>query len=291
MSATIIDGKAIAAQVRAEAAQEVARLCEAGTTPGLGIVLCGDDPASATYVRMKGRVAAEAGMHFDLRTPSGDSSTGDILAIVDELNNDDRVDGILVQLPLPKQIDPDVVLNAIRPDKDADGLHPFNFGLLAEGANPPVVACTPSGCMEMMRRHDVTFRGARAVVLGRSALVGRPMAILLTNADATVTVCHSKTQDLAATCAQADILVAAIGRPGMITADYVKPGACVIDVGTTPIDGKVHGDVDRASVEPVAGLLTPVPGGVGPMTVAMLMRNTVSLCLTRRGRGALATAG
>ncbi|MHB8718825.1 MAG: bifunctional 5,10-methylenetetrahydrofolate dehydrogenase/5,10-methenyltetrahydrofolate cyclohydrolase [Candidatus Dormibacteria bacterium] len=288
MSATIIDGKAIAAQVRAEAAAEVSRLGAAGITPGLGIVLCGDNPASATYVRMKGRVAAEAGMRFDLRTPDGTSSTADILAIVAELNADDGIDGILVQLPLPPQVDPDAVLLAIRPDKDADGLHPVNFGLLAQGAQPPVVACTPSGCMELMRRMGVAFAGARAVVVGRSALVGRPLAALLTNADATVTVCHSKTVDLAARCAEADILVAAIGRPGMITAAHVKPGACVIDVGTTPIEGRVHGDVDRPSVEAVAGLLTPVPGGVGPMTVAMLMRNTVALCAARRGHAALA---
>ncbi|MDQ2961064.1 MAG: bifunctional 5,10-methylenetetrahydrofolate dehydrogenase/5,10-methenyltetrahydrofolate cyclohydrolase [Candidatus Dormibacteraeota bacterium] len=289
MSAVIIDGRAIAVQVRAEAAQRAAELTAAGAQPGLGVVLCGDDPASATYVRSKGRVAGEVGIRFDLHTPPGDSSTADILALVEMLNADEGIDGILVQLPLPEQVDPDRVLDAIRPDKDADGLHPFNFGLLAEGASPPVVACTPSGCMEMMRRHQVPLVGRRAVVLGRSALVGRPMASLLINADCTVTVCHSKTVDLAAVCREADILVCAIGRPGMITADFVKPGACVVDVGTTPIDGRVRGDVDRASVEPVAGWLTPVPGGVGPMTVAMLMRNTVALCAARRG-GAVAVS-
>lgn len=285
MGATIIDGKAIAAQVREETTARAAELSAAGARPGLGVVLCGDDPASATYVRSKGRVAAQLGLRFDLHTPPADSSTADILALVHGMNEDDGIDGILVQLPLPGQIDPDAVLDAIRPDKDADGLHPCNFGLLAQGAVPPVVACTPSGCMEMMRRHEVPMRGRRAVVLGRSALVGRPMALLLVNADCTVTVCHSRTVDLPAVCREADILVCAIGRPGMITADFVKPGACVIDVGTTPIDGRVHGDVDRESVEPVAGWLTPVPGGVGPMTVAMLMHNTVALCAARRGPG------
>jgi methylenetetrahydrofolate dehydrogenase (NADP+) / methenyltetrahydrofolate cyclohydrolase len=285
VSAVIIDGKAAAAAVREDVAERVRSLIDAGARPGLGVVLCGDDPASATYVRNKGRVADQLGIRFDLHTPPGDSSTADIRALVDRLNDDDGIDGILVQLPLPKQIDPEVILEAVRPDKDADGFHPFNFGRLAEGAHPLVVASTPSGCMEMMRRYDVPLRGARAVVVGRSAIVGRPMAMLLLNADCTVTICHSRTADLPAVCREADILVAAIGRPGMITADHVKPGACVIDVGLTPVDGKLRGDVDRASVEPVAGWLTPVPGGVGPMTVATLMRNIVALCAARRGSG------
>ncbi len=285
MSAVIIDGKAIAAEVRDEVAQRAAGLMAAGTRPGLGVVLCGDDPASATYVRSKGRLAERLGIRFDLHTPPADSSTTDILALVELMNGDDGIDGILVQLPLPQQVDPDAVLDAILPEKDADGLHPFNFGRLAQGAVPRVVACTPSGIMEMLRRHDVPLRGRSAVVVGRSALVGRPMALLLINADCTVTVCHSRTVDLAAVCREADILVAAIGRAGMITADYVKPGACVIDVGTSRVDGKVRGDVDRESVEPVAGWLTPVPGGVGPMTIAMLMHNTVALCAARRGSG------
>jgi methylenetetrahydrofolate dehydrogenase (NADP+)/methenyltetrahydrofolate cyclohydrolase len=285
MSATIIDGKATAAAVRADVAERVRELASAGIRPGLGVVLCGDNPGSATYVRIKGQVAEELGLRFDLHTPPSDSDTQTILDLVRSMNDDDGIDGILVQLPLPSQIDPDVPLHAIRPDKDADGLHPYNFGLLAAGAPAPVVSCTPAGCMEILRRHNVPLRGRRAVVVGRSAIVGRPMAMLLLNADCTVTMCHSRTADLAAVCREADILIAATGRAGMITAEYVKPGACVIDVGTTRVDGRLRGDVDRESVEPVAGLLTPVPGGVGPMTIAMLMHNTIALCAGRRGAG------
>lgn len=283
MTATIIDGRAVAASVRAELRERVAALTAAGARPGLGVVLCGDDPASATYVRLKGQVADELGIHVDQHRPPGDSSTAAIRDIVLGMNDDDSIDGILVQLPLPPQVDADAVMAAVRPDKDADGLHPLNFGLLAQGAVAPVTSCTPAGCMELLRRSGVPLRGSRAVVIGRSAIVGRPMAMLLLNADCTVTMCHSRTVDLAGVCRGADILVAAIGRPGMITADYVKPGACVIDVGTSSVDGKLRGDVDRASVEPIAGWLTPVPGGVGPMTIAMLMHNTVSLCVARRG--------
>jgi methylenetetrahydrofolate dehydrogenase (NADP+) / methenyltetrahydrofolate cyclohydrolase len=288
MSAVMIDGKAVAAAVRGEVAGRVAALTGSGSRPGLGVVLCGDNQASATYVRLKGRAAEELGIRFDLQIPPADSSTAAILELVEEMNADDDIDGILVQLPLPGGIDPDAVLAAVRPDKDADGFHPFNFGRLAEGASPPVVAGTPAGCMELLRRYEVPLRGRTAVVVGRSAIVGRPMAMLLLNADCTVTICHSRTQDLAGVCRRADILVAATGRPGMITAEHVKPGACVIDVGTTPVDGKLRGDVDRESVEPVAGWLTPVPGGVGPMTVAMLMVNTVALCAARRGAGVAA---
>jgi methylenetetrahydrofolate dehydrogenase (NADP+)/methenyltetrahydrofolate cyclohydrolase len=285
MSATIIDGKAVAATVREEVAARIGELTARGVRPGLGVVLCGDNPSSATFVRNKGRVAEELGLRFDLHTLRADSSTADLLAVVHRLNDDDGIDGMLVQLPLPAQVDADSILLAVRPDKDADGFHPINFGRLAEGAATPVIACTPAGCMELMRRYEVPLRGSRATVVGRSAIVGRPMAMLLLNADCTVTVCHSRTVDLPAVCREADILIAATGRPGMITADYVKPGACVVDVGTTPVDGKLRGDVDRASVEPVAGWLTPVPGGVGPMTVAMLMHNTVSLCAARRAAG------
>jgi methylenetetrahydrofolate dehydrogenase (NADP+)/methenyltetrahydrofolate cyclohydrolase len=290
MSAVIIDGKAVAAAVRAEVAERTRELTESGVRPGLGVVLCGDDPASEIYVRNKGKAAAELGLRVDQQTPPGDSSTADIVGLVQRMNDDDGIDGILVQLPLPSQIDPDAVLDVLRPDKDADGLHPLNMGLLAQGARPPVVACTPAGCMEMLRRYDVPLRGSRAVVVGRSALVGRPMAMLLLNADCTVTMCHSRTVDLPAVCREADILIAAIGRAGMITADFVKPGACVIDVGTSRVDGKLRGDVDRESVEPVAGWLTPVPGGVGPMTIAMLMHNTVALCAARRGGAIPASA-
>jgi methylenetetrahydrofolate dehydrogenase (NADP+)/methenyltetrahydrofolate cyclohydrolase len=289
VSAVIIDGRAIAASVREGLAARVRDLRAAGVQPGLGVILVGDNPASETYVRLKGKVADELGIRVDQRTPPAESSTEEILALVQEMNDDDRIDGILVQLPLPAQVEQDVPLHAIRPDKDADGLHPYNFGLLAAGARAPVVSCTPAGCMEMLRRHEIPLRGSRAVVVGRSAIVGRPMAVLLLNADCTVTVCHSRTADLPAVCREADILVAAIGRPGLITAEHVKPGACVIDVGTSSVDGKIRGDVDRASVEPVAGWLTPVPGGVGPMTIAMLMHNTVALCEARRGT-AVATA-
>ncbi len=191
MSAVIIDGKAVAAAVRAEVAERTRALINSGIRPGLGVVLCGDDPASEIYVRNKGKVAEELGLRVDQQTPPGDSSTADIVSVVQRMNDDDGIDGILVQLPLPAQIDPDAVLDVIRPDKDADGLHPVNMGLLAQGARPPVVACTPAGCMEMLRRYDVPLRGSRAVVVGRSALVGRPMAMLLLNADCTVTMCHS----------------------------------------------------------------------------------------------------
>ena len=199
------------------------------------------------------------------------------------LEADDSIDGILVQLPLPPHIDAAAVTACISPEKDADGFHPYNLGRLAEGRPAAVAPGTPLGCMELLRRSEMPIRGSRAVVVGRSAIVGRPLALMLTNADATVTICHSRTRDLAAVCREADILVAAIGRPGMVDASFVKPGAFVIDVGTTPRDGVVLGDVDRESVEPVAGWLTPVPGGVGPMTVAMLLRNTTSLATARRG--------
>lgn len=288
MSAVIIDGKAVAAAVREQVAAQVQHLRQSGLRPGLGVVLCGDNPASATYVRNKGRVAEELGLRFELHTPAASSTTEELLSLVRRLDEDDGIDGILVQLPLPQQVDTDAILSAVRPDKDADGFHPLNFGRLAEGGQPPVIACTPAGCMELLRRYQVPLRGSRAVVIGRSAIVGRPVALLLINADSTVTVCHSRTRDLPGVCREADILVCAIGRPGMVTAEFVKPGAAVIDVGTTPVDGKVRGDVDRDTVEPVAGWLTPVPGGVGPMTIAMLMRNTVALCAARRGQGAVA---
>jgi methylenetetrahydrofolate dehydrogenase (NADP+)/methenyltetrahydrofolate cyclohydrolase len=202
--------------------------------------------------------------------------------LVRSLDADESIDGILVQLPLPRQIDADAVTGCISPEKDADGFHPYNFGRLAEGHPAVVAPGTPLGCMELLRRSEVPIRGSRSVVIGRSAIVGRPIALMLTNADSTVTICHSRTPDLASVCREADILVSAIGRPHMVDASYVKPGAFVIDVGTTPRDGVVLGDVDRESVEPVAGWLTPVPGGVGPMTIAMLLRNTLALAKARR---------
>ena len=283
MSATIIDGSAVARAIRSEIASEVAAMVTEGlAAPHLAVVLCGDDPASATYVRNKSRAAERAGIRFTLHTPNGESSTAEILGLCARLSGDPDIDGMLVQLPLPRQIDAGSVLEAVPVAKDADGFHPLNLGRLAAGAAPPVLPGTPLGCMELLRRSGVPIAGSRVVVVGRSVIVGRPLALLLLNADATVTVCHSKTRDPAAVCREADILVAAIGRPGMITAEYVKPGAAVIDVGTTPVDGHLLGDVDRASVEPVAGWLTPVPGGVGPMTVAMLLRNTLALARARR---------
>jgi methylenetetrahydrofolate dehydrogenase (NADP+)/methenyltetrahydrofolate cyclohydrolase len=284
MSAVIVDGKAVAAELRQELAGHVAAMAADGTPPpSLAVVLCGDDPASAIYVRNKGRAAASAGVRFTLHTPPAESATGELIELVRSLDADESVDGILVQLPLPAQIDADAVMACISPEKDADGFHPYNFGRLAEGHPAVVAPGTPLGCMELLRRSGVQLRGSRAVVIGRSAIVGRPIALMLTNADSTVTICHSRTRDLASVCHEADILVAAIGRPRMIDASYVKPGAFVIDVGTTPQHGVVVGDVDRESVEPVAGWLTPVPGGVGPMTVAMLLRNTLALARARRG--------
>jgi len=282
MSAIIIDGKKVAEEIRADAGLRVRALVDAGGAPRLDVVLCGDNAASGIYVRNKGRVAEQLGIRFTLHTPPADSTTAQLVALVRELSADDDVDAILVQLPLPGQVDQDQVIDALDPAKDADGFHPANFGRLAEGRAVTAAPSTPAGCMELLRRYDVPVRGARAVVVGRSTIVGRPMAVLLTNADATVTLCHSRTKDLSAVCREADVLVTAIGRPRMVDASFVKPGAAVIDVGITPIDGRVAGDVDRESVEPVAGWLTPVPGGVGPMTIAMLMQNTVTLAAARR---------
>ena len=283
MSATIVDGKAVAAELREELAAEIVAMTRAGNPPpSLAVVLCGDDPASAIYVRNKGRAAERAGVTFALHRPSGDSTTAELVDLVRSLDADESVDGILVQLPLPQHIDAEAVTGCISPEKDADGFHPYNFGRLAEGHPAVVAPGTPLGCMELLRRSDVAIRGSRAVVIGRSAIVGRPIALMLTNANSTVTICHSRTPDLAAVCREADILVSAIGRPHMVDASFVKPGAFVIDVGTTPRNGVVLGDVDRESVEPVAGWLTPVPGGVGPMTIAMLLRNTLALAKARR---------
>jgi methylenetetrahydrofolate dehydrogenase (NADP+)/methenyltetrahydrofolate cyclohydrolase len=284
MSAVIVDGKAIAAELREEiGAQIVAMTRDGSRPPSLAVVLCGDDPASAIYVRNKRRAAERAGMQFTLHTPPAESTTAELIDLVRRLDDDGSVDGILVQLPLPAHIDAQAVTECVSQGKDADGFHPYNFGRLAEGHPAVVAPGTPLGCMELLRRSGLALRGSRAVVIGRSAIVGRPLALMLTNADSTVTICHSRTRDLASISREADILVAAIGRPRMVDASYVKPGAFVIDVGTTPQDGVVVGDVDRDTVEPVAGWLTPVPGGVGPMTIAMLLRNTLALARARRG--------
>jgi methylenetetrahydrofolate dehydrogenase (NADP+)/methenyltetrahydrofolate cyclohydrolase len=283
VSAVIIDGKAVAARIRERLTEDVSRMSNAGhPPPTLAVVLCNDHQASAIYVRNKGRAAERAGMRFRLHTPPLTSSTTDLVDLVHAIAADPDVDALLVQLPLPAHVDADAVSDAIAPEKDADGFHPRNFGLLAEGRTAPVGPATPLGCMELLRTYDVPVRGSRAVVIGRSVIVGRPLAVLLTNADATVTVTHSKTRELVAVCREADILVSAMGRPRSVDASFVKPGACVIDVGTTPEDGAVVGDVERQSVEPVAGWLTPVPGGVGPMTIAMLLQNTLALARLRR---------
>jgi methylenetetrahydrofolate dehydrogenase (NADP+)/methenyltetrahydrofolate cyclohydrolase len=284
VSAVIIDGRAVADAIEEEVRQRVAAMAAAGAPPpGLEVVLVGDDPGSATYVAGKSRASARVGIRSVVHTPPASSSTEDLLELVHRLDDDEAVDAILVQLPLPPHVDAARILDAVAPEKDVDGFHPRNLGLLAEG-RPRIAPCTPSGCMELLRRYDVPVRGARAVVIGRSVIVGRPMALLLINADATVTVCHSRTRDLPAVCREADILVAAIGRAGFVDASFVKPGACVIDVGINRVEGRLTGDVDRPSVEPVAGWLTPVPKGVGPMTIAMLMRNAVDLADARRRR-------
>lgn len=272
---TIIDGKQLAADIRAELVEEVSRLKSDGITPGLAVVLVGDDPASQSYVRMKERDCEEVGIHsFDHRRPA-DTSQEELNALIDECNADPEVHGILVQLPLPSHLDEEAALARISPEKDVDGLHPANLGRLVRGLPAPR-ACTPWGVMKMLERYDVDPSGKRAVVVGRSAIVGKPMALLLLEANATVTVCHSRTQDLPGVCREADILVAAVGRPKMIDSSYVKSGAVVIDVGINRTDEGMVGDVDFASVEPVASAITPVPGGVGPMTRAMLLVNTVT---------------
>ena len=270
MAATVMDGKALAARVRAEVAVQVEAL---GAPVGLATVLVGGDPASAIYVRRKHEACQEVGIEaFDHHLPA-ETSEADLLALVARLNADPRVNGILVQLPLPDHIDEGRVLRAVAPIKDVDGFHPQSAGQLYLG-EPTFVPATPSGVLELLAAYDVPIAGAHAVVVGRSAIVGKPAAHLLLQANATVTICHSRTRDLAAITRQADILVAAVGRPAVITADMVKPGATVIDVGINRTETGIVGDVDPG-VAAVAGLLTPVPGGVGPMTIALLLRNTV----------------
>jgi methylenetetrahydrofolate dehydrogenase (NADP+)/methenyltetrahydrofolate cyclohydrolase len=281
VTARLIDGKSVAAALRAEVAAKVAA---AGFTPGLAVVLVGDDPASSVYVRTKDRAAREAGIEARTIRMPGDTSQAGLLATIEALNADPAIDGILVQLPLPRGIDQQVVIEAIDPDKDVDGFHPLNVGYLYDG-RPALVPCTPLGIMKLLRSADVTVSGARAVVLGRSAIVGRPMASLLLAADATVTIAHSRTRNLTAECRRADILIAAVGKPEMVTGDWITPGATVIDVGINRLsDGRLVGDVEFQTAAVVAGAITPVPGGVGPMTVACLLENTLTAALRRRGR-------
>ncbi len=288
MAAGLVDGKAIAAQVRAEVAEDVAGWIDGGgRRPGLATVLVGDDPASAVYVGGKQKASAEVGMAaFDHRL-AHDSGQDAVEAVLRELNADPEVSGILLQLPTPPQVDGSALTELIDPAKDVDGLTPISAGLLAKG-RPGLRPCTPAGVMELLRRHDVALEGAEAVVVGRSDLVGKPVAQLLLAANATVTVCHSRTRDLAEVCRRADVLVAAVGRPEMVQGDWVKPGATVIDVGINRTDAGLVGDVDFAGASERAGLITPVPGGVGPMTIAMLLRNT--LLAARAAAGAAAGA-
>ncbi|MGA3106172.1 MAG: bifunctional 5,10-methylenetetrahydrofolate dehydrogenase/5,10-methenyltetrahydrofolate cyclohydrolase [Terriglobales bacterium] len=308
MPARILDGTKIAGEIRAEVTARAKSLVAEGVRPGLAVVLVGHNPASEVYVRGKVKSSLEVGLYSEQHTPAETATTEDLLALIDDLNRRDEIDGILVQLPLPSHVDSKRVLLAVDPAKDVDGFHPMNVGYLST-QRPGLVPCTPAGVMEVLKRSGIPVTGQEAVVIGRSDIVGKPVAMLLLNENATVTVCHSKTRDLAEVCRRADILVAAIGRAGMVTRDYVKPGATVIDVGINRItDPKeferffpgskpenrkreenflakrstLVGDV-HPEVAEVAGAITPVPGGVGPLTIAMLMANTVKAAMLRRG--------
>jgi len=284
---TVIDGRAVAAGVRERVAAEVAELRAVGVRPGLATVLVGEDPASQVYVRMKRKACEEVGIasvHHDLPADTPQSELG---ALLESLNADPAVSGILLQLPLPAQIDADEMTGTIAAEKDVDGLTPFSAGLLVHGREG-LVPCTPAGVMELLAHAEVELEGARAVVIGRSQLVGRPLAQLLLAANATVTQCHSRTRDLAAVCRQADVLVSAVGRPATVTADMVREGAVVIDVGMNRTENGLVGDVDFAAVRAKARAITPVPGGVGPMTIAMLLSNTVRAARLQPGAGSTA---
>jgi len=306
MPATILDGTKIAQDIRAEVAAEAKTIAAAGVRPGLAVLLVGHNPASEIYVRGKVKACAEVGVHSEKLTPPESATTDELLALIADLNRRDEIDGILVQLPLPAHVDAKKVLLAVDPAKDVDGFHPMNVGFLST-QRPGLVPCTPAGVIEILKRSQVPIAGREAVVVGRSDIVGKPAAMLLLNANATVAVCHSKTHDLPGVCRRADILVAAIGRAGMITRDFVKPGATVIDVGMNTVTDAAEfqrffagnanreetfrkkgstliGDVHPEVVE-IAGALTPVPGGVGPLTIAMLMFNTVKAAKMRRGHG------
>jgi methylenetetrahydrofolate dehydrogenase (NADP+) / methenyltetrahydrofolate cyclohydrolase len=285
VTAQLIDGRAVARQVRDQVAKGVEQLLAAGgTAPGLATVLIGDDPASEVYVRNKRRLCVDAGMRDLHRHLPGDVDQATAAALVDELAADPAVSGILLQLPTPAHLDSEALLARIPAEKDVDGLTTANAGLLAQG-RPGLRPCTPSGVMVLLDQYDVPLQGAEAVVVGRSVLVGKPMAQLLLERNATVTMCHSRTRDLPAVCRRADVLVVAAGIPGLIDADAVKPGATVIDVGIHRGDDGLRGDVDTAGVAEVAGKITPVPGGVGPMTIAMLLANTLTAARSQRGLG------
>jgi methylenetetrahydrofolate dehydrogenase (NADP+) / methenyltetrahydrofolate cyclohydrolase len=304
MTARILDGTKIAAEIRVEVASDVKRLASMGVRPGLAVVLVGHDPASEVYVRGKVKSSEEVGLYSEQHTPAESATTDELLALIADLNRRDEIDGILVQLPLPAHLDAKKILLAVDPAKDVDGFHPTNVGYLST-QRPGLVPCTPAGVMEILKRSDIAVAGQEAVVVGRSDIVGKPVAMLLLNQNATVTVCHSKTRDLSGVCRGADILVAAIGRAGMVTRDYVKAGATVIDVGINRVTERAEfdrlfggnkkreesfaakgstlvGDV-HPEVAEVAGAITPVPGGIGPLTIAMLMANTVKAAKMRRG--------
>lgn len=283
MPAQLIDGKAISQRVRAEVAEAVTAWVQAGNPrPGLATVLVGDDPASAVYVGNKQKACHAAGIEgFDHRLPH-DATHEQVEAVLHELNEDERVSGILLQLPAPPQVDGSALTEIISPAKDVDGLTPASAGLLAKG-RPGLTPCTPAGVMELLRRHDVPLEGAEAVVIGRSDLVGRPLASLLLQADATVTICHSRTRDLPEVVRRADVVVAAVGRPGMVKGDWIREGATVIDVGINRTESGLVGDVDFEPAAERAGLITPVPGGVGPMTIAMLLGNTLTAARAQAG--------
>src|SRR5438477_1904037 len=311
MTARILDGSKMAAEIRAEVAAAVKEMAASGVRPGLAVVLVGHNPASEVYVRGKVRSSEEVGIYSEKHTPPESATTQDLLDLVADLNRREEIDGILVQLPLPSHVDAKKVLLAVDPAKDVDGFHPMNVGYLST-RRPGLVPCTPAGVMEILKRSGIEVAGQEAVVVGRSDIVGKPVAMLLTNANATVTICHSKTRDLPGVCRRADILIAAIGKAGMITKDFVRPGATVVDVGINRITDAAEfkkffaGDAKREAdfaakgstlvgdvhpeVAQVAGALTPVPGGVGPLTIAMLMSNTVKAMKLRRGSKASANA-
>jgi methylenetetrahydrofolate dehydrogenase (NADP+)/methenyltetrahydrofolate cyclohydrolase len=276
VAARLIDGKALAQQVRERLAKQSADLlAKTGVRPGLATILVGDDPASHLYVKNKQKASDAAGIYIDDHTLPANTTQSDLLALIEKVNGDSKIHGILVQLPLPKHIDSKAVLDAVSPHKDADGFHPYNFGRLVEG-HPVFEACTPKGVIKMIESTGVPIEGKRAVVLGRSNIVGKPLALMLLQRNATVTICHSKTKDLPAVCREADLLLVAIGKARFVTADMVREGAVVIDVGMNRLpDGKVVGDVDFQPVSQKAAWISPVPGGVGPMTIAMLLDNTV----------------
>ena len=283
VAARVLDGKWVRDQILSELKPRVQKLTVAHRPPGLAVILVGNDPSSEIYVRLKIKTCGELGIYSEKVTPPETITTGDLLGIIEGLNQRPEIDGILVQTPLPPQVDKDKVLRAMSPEKDVDGFHPLNVGALVENIPGPR-ACTPVGIMEMLRRYDIPVAGRKAVVVGRSDIVGKPMALLLLHANATVTICHSKTSDLAEECRRADILVAAIGKAGLLTREHIKPGAVVIDVGMNRRpDGKVVGDVNPDDAKELASAYTPVPGGVGPLTIAMLMANTVEIAERRLG--------